>query len=121
MAVIIVLLVRYFYWIDETNQVIKRSYLPNTKTALGRTQTLTALQTSVGNDNWLDALSIDWIGKNLYYSDGKYGTISVAKADGRYSRTIIKENAEHVCSLVVNPMLGYKLILNYSVKAQDFG
>ena len=102
---------RYVYWIDQSSQMIKRSYLPNTKTALGRAQTLTHLKNSLTvagtNGASITALAVDWIGKNIYLADSSAnGTIKVAKNDGRYLRTIIRENANRVSSLVVNPIIG---------------
>ena len=67
-------------------------------------QTLTALDTSIEDD--LTALSIDWIGKNIYFANAKDASIKVARADGRYKRTIIRENALSVYSLTVNPIIG---------------
>jgi hypothetical protein len=105
---------RYFYWVDQSTQLIKRSYLPNTKTALGRAQTLTHLQNTLlsratGDQAAADisALAIDWVGKNIYFADASgNGSIKVAKNDGRYLKTIIRENSNLVTSLVVNPMNG---------------
>ncbi len=74
--------------------------------ALGHAQTLESLGTSVANDNWLTALSVDWLAKNIYFADAKHESIQVARADGRYPRTLITHNAEIVYSLVVNPLIG---------------
>ena len=95
---------RYVYWIDEDSQEIKRSYLPNSNTALGHPQTLTAIETT--ETEYMRALSVDWVGRNLYYSEEHHGVIKVAKLDGRYSRTIINTNAELVDSLAANPVIG---------------
>ena len=105
---------RYFYWIDQSTQLIKRSYLPNTKTALGKAQVLTHLQSSLSSGLAvgqlaadITALAIDWIGKNIYFADASgNGSIKVAKNDGRYLKTIITQNANLVNSLVVNPLNG---------------
>ena len=99
---------RYFYWVDESTQQIKRSYLPNTKTALGNTQLLTHLQAKLSLIQSVDitAISVDWIGKNIYFADASNGTIKVSKNDGRYLKILITQNAELVNSLVVNPSIG---------------
>ena len=99
---------RYFYWIDDYTQQIKRSYLPDTKTALGKAQTLTHLEKAIpsARSAEITAISVDWIGKNIYFADAINGTIKVARNDGRYLKTIINQNADLVHSLVVNPVIG---------------
>jgi low density lipoprotein-related protein 2 len=100
---------RIVYWIDESLQQIKRSFIPVSKTALGHPQLLSALDVSSSSSfNFLDltAISIDWLGKNLYYAEGVNGTIKVTKSDGRYAKTIIKDFTERIYSMVVNPIIG---------------
>ncbi len=102
---------RYVYWIDETNNLIKRSYLPNSKTGLGNAQTLTHFNQEL-NSNQITAISLDWIAKNLYLADATNKSIKVAKNDGRYLKTIITEEADHIQSLIVNPYTGYIYWIN---------
>ena len=100
---------RIVYWIDESLQQVKRSFIPVSKTALGHPQLLSALDVSSSTSfNFLDltAISIDWLGKNLYYAEGINGTIKVSKSDGRYSKTIIKDFSERIYSMAVNPIIG---------------
>lgn len=95
---------RHGYWIDEYDKLIRRSYIPVSKASLARTQNLNAFRTSSEQD--LTALSIDWLAKNLYYADSVSKTIKVSTADGRYIKTLVKENANYVTSLAVNPIVG---------------
>lgn len=99
---------RHLYWIDQGTQEIKRSFVPKSKSALGHPQTLSSIYDYLSANEYVDitALSFDWLSMNLYYAEGYNGTIKVAKADGRYSRTLIREYADSVHSMVVNPLLG---------------
>ena len=113
---------RYVYWIDEVTQLIKRSFIPVTNAALGHAQALKGLTPPpvtralggsvvpmVNRDQMssdFTALSIDWLAKNLYVADSLTHSIKVSKVDGRYMKTLVKENADLVYSIVVNPVIG---------------
>jgi len=103
---------RTLYWIDEGSTEIKRSYIPVSRSALGHPQTLVQGE---GHEKFT-ALSVDWLSKNIYYAEATNGTISVAKNDGRYSKVLIRENANHVSSLVINPMLGLMYWINNGLR-----
>lgn len=102
---------RIIYWIDETAQMIKRSYIPNSNRALGFSQNLRGFKlpdlfSNLPLESDLSALAVDWIGKNIYYADAKRSSILVSTIDGRYKKTLINSHAEKVSSLVVNPLVG---------------
>ncbi len=103
---------RTLYWIDEASVEIKRSYIPVSRTALGHPQTIIQGR----NHEKFTALSVDWLTKNLYYAESVNGTISVAKNDGRYSKVLISENANHVSSLAVNPLIGMMYWINHGLQ-----
>jgi hypothetical protein len=99
---------RHVYWIDQYDRTIKRSYIPVSKASLGYTQQLNSLRSSL-NEQDPTALGVDWLGKNLYFADNLNKVIKVSTLDGRYTKTVIREHADEVYSLAVNPILGYFL------------
>ena len=102
---------RHVYWIDEPFQLIKRSYIPESKAALGHAQLLDALTKQAPEQQQKQrsdytALAVDWLAKNLYLADRANKSIGVSRADGRYARTLITQNAHSVNSIAVHPILG---------------
>lgn len=49
---------------------------------------------------------MDWISKNLYWTDDGSKTISVARLDGSKRRLLLKENFTHPRAIVVDPVDG---------------
>ena len=54
----------------------------------------------------VDGLAVDWVARNLYWTDGKLKTISVATLDGKHRRTLIKEDLGRPRAIVVHPKIG---------------
>ena len=61
-----------------------------------------------GLDN-ADGLAVDWISRNLYWTDNKgYGMseIAVSKLDGRFRRTLIRDGIGKPRAIAVHPTRG---------------
>lgn len=55
----------------------------------------------------IHALAVDWIGRNVYWSDAGFRRIEVATIDGR-ARTVLFQGREFLASaIVVDPRSGY--------------
>lgn len=53
-------------------------------------------------------LALDWVHKNLYWSDFDLDTVSVAKASGKWPKVIIEGHGEwHPNGVAVAPKHGY--------------
>ena len=60
------------------------------------------------------SISVDWIAKNIYWSDVTAHRIEVSRLDGRNRKVLLWENIENPQALAVNPHNGYEsLILSY--------
>ncbi|GAB1600507.1 low-density lipoprotein receptor-related protein 2-like [Argonauta hians] len=90
------------YWTDVLGKVIMRSYISKKSDNVGIPQNLKlrGLKEPSG-------ISVDWASGNIYWTDQKEGTISVATNDGRYRRTLIKEDIVNPYAIVVNSKTGW--------------
>ena len=96
------------YWVDSREQMIKRSFLPDTsmhpEARIGHPQVV------VGpNGRERTSLSFDWVTENLYWTEvngNQQGKVVVATGDGRYRRTVVEGNLEYPTAVAVDPELG---------------
>ena len=54
----------------------------------------------------LDGLAVDWIGRNVYWSDAGSNRIEVSRMDSMSRRSIVWENIESPRSLALDPPNG---------------
>jgi len=54
-----------------------------------------------------DGLAVDWIGKNLYWTDTGMDVIEVARLDGKYRRTLITSDLDQPRAISVIPQKGF--------------
>ncbi|XP_074098383.1 low-density lipoprotein receptor-related protein megalin isoform X1 [Cotesia typhae] len=101
----------YIYWIDSHDNTIKRSYMIDAKKGkakIGYAQDLN-IRTS---DTEPVSLAVDWLSNNLYWGEvnntglQQYGRILVAKADGRYRRSLITIGLENPAAIALDPEYG---------------
>lgn len=57
------------------------------------------------------SISVDWIAKNIYWSDFSAHRIEVSKLNGDHRRVLIWENIQGPSALAVNPHNGYEIRL----------
>jgi len=53
------------------------------------------------------SMALDWITKNIYWTDFRLHRIEVASADGRFRAPLITENITEPSSIVLDPRPGY--------------
>ncbi|XP_016148446.1 low-density lipoprotein receptor-related protein 1B [Sinocyclocheilus grahami] len=53
------------------------------------------------------ALSVDWIGKNLYWCDGERKTLEVAKANGLYPTVLLRTGLRNPTALALDTLMGF--------------
>jgi len=54
----------------------------------------------------LEGLAVDWIGRNVYWSDSSTNRIEVSKMDGTSRRPIVWEHLDSPRSLAMDPANG---------------
>lgn len=50
-----------------------------------------------------ESLAVDWVGRNLYWSDYVLETIEVSKLDGTHRTVLVSENVTNPRGLVLDP------------------
>ncbi|KAK7507961.1 hypothetical protein BaRGS_00000926, partial [Batillaria attramentaria] len=90
------------YWTDTDLHRINRAVVPKDDDVSTIPQDL-----RIGGLDRPEGLSVDWVAFNIYWTDAGKQTISVAKSDGRYKKTLVSEDLEYPLALAVNPRTGY--------------
>ncbi|XP_038606813.1 low-density lipoprotein receptor-related protein 1B [Tachyglossus aculeatus] len=88
----------FIYWIDSSRpngSRINRMYLNGSDVKV------------VHNTAVPNALAVDWIGKNLYWSDVEKRIIEVSKLDGLYPTVLVSKRLKFPRDLCVHPQAGY--------------
>ncbi|KAK3083345.1 hypothetical protein FSP39_020255 [Pinctada imbricata] len=94
---------RLIYWTDTSQRKIMRAGIPQSLkiSYVPKPQDLNL------NVYQPEAVAVDWVAKNMYWTDSQQGTISVALDDGRYTKTLIKSNLKYPLDIAVNPKTGW--------------
>ncbi|KAF6215988.1 hypothetical protein GE061_000325 [Apolygus lucorum] len=66
----------------------------------------------------VEDLSIDWITKNIYFTDSKHPHIAVCSADGRKCLSLITENLQKPRALVLDSTEGIMFFTDWGVNAR---
>lgn len=53
-----------------------------------------------------ESIAVDWVGRNLYWTDYILETIEVAKLDGSHRAVLLSENVTNPRGLVLDPRNG---------------
>lgn len=53
-----------------------------------------------------EGLAIDWISRNMYFTDSESRTIEVASLSGQYRKTLIKTHLSNPRGIAVDPIDG---------------
>ncbi|XP_075238130.1 LDL receptor protein 1 isoform X2 [Lycorma delicatula] len=89
---------QYIYYSDGQRYMIDRQKIDGSKRE-------TVVDRHLNN---CEGLAVDWIGRNLYWTDEGLSSISVANLDNvMYRRTIIRDNMFHPRAIVLDPEEGY--------------
>ncbi|MCL4146719.1 UNVERIFIED_CONTAM: hypothetical protein GTU68_024148, partial [Idotea baltica] len=85
-------------WSDKKDKKIYRASLTNTSSReiLASSEDIAA-----------DGLAVDWIHRNVYYTDTARSAINLLSWDAKHLKTIVKEDLGHPRAVAVAPMKGY--------------
>ena len=56
---------------------------------------------------YVEGVTIDWIGRKLYWTAYKSKTIEVATLDGKYRKVLLYAGLEYPRGMAVDPIAGY--------------
>uniref|UniRef100_A0A803TQP0 LDL receptor related protein 1B n=1 Tax=Anolis carolinensis TaxID=28377 RepID=A0A803TQP0_ANOCA len=88
----------FIYWIDSSRPNGSRINRMN----LNGSDVKVVHNTAVPN-----ALAVDWVGKNLYWSDTEKRIIEVSKLNGLYPTVIVSKRVKFPRDLCLDPQVGY--------------
>ena len=61
------------------------------------------LQTLDSGITMTESIAVDWVGRNLYWTDFSLQTIEVSKLDGSHRTVLLSENITNPRGLVLDP------------------
>ncbi|XP_067627209.1 prolow-density lipoprotein receptor-related protein 1 isoform X1 [Eurosta solidaginis] len=92
----------YLFWGDSERGTISRIKRDGTQ----RLDILPVMETTdPKQQDWLGGIAVDWIARNIYWSDMKRNLIEVARLDGSH-RHVVASNVESPKALAVDPVQG---------------
>lgn len=67
----------------------------------------TGMETIIGEGlKTTDGLAVDWVARNLYWTDTGANTIEVSRLDGRYRKVLINNSLDEPRAIAVFPRKG---------------
>jgi SHS2 domain-containing protein len=89
---------KFIYWSDISSKIINRIRLDGTNYTV-----------VLDNVESAEGLAVDWISRNLYYTDSVKHTIEVASLDGSNRKVLINTDLKNPRGIAVDPIDGFVL------------
>ncbi|KAG1714926.1 Low-density lipoprotein receptor-related protein 2 [Nymphon striatum] len=70
---------------------------------------------------YIESITIDWVGKNIYWMDGENTSIRVADFQGTYMKTLVVTNTKQMRGLALDPAAGFLFWLEMTVPRPKLG
>ncbi|XP_072704418.1 low-density lipoprotein receptor [Ciconia boyciana] len=100
------------YWADLAGGQIYRSPLAG---AADGSRGVAVVGTGPGSP---DGIALDWVHRNIYWTDSRRGTVSVADAGGERRRTLVREPGAKPRAIAVDPLHGYMYWTDWGASAK---
>ncbi|XP_029885972.1 LOW QUALITY PROTEIN: low-density lipoprotein receptor [Aquila chrysaetos chrysaetos] len=100
------------YWADLSQRKIYRSALAGAADGSGR---VAVVGTGLGAP---DGVALDWVHRNIYWTDSRLGTVSVADGSGARRRTLVREPGAKPRAIAVDPLRGYMYWTDWGASAK---
>ena len=53
-----------------------------------------------------EGIAVDWVGRNIYFTDSELDVVAVARVDGSYMKTLFRDNLVNPRAIVADPRRG---------------
>ncbi|XP_074881208.1 low-density lipoprotein receptor isoform X2 [Buteo buteo] len=100
------------YWADLSQRKIYRSPLAG---AADGSRHAAVVGTGLGAP---DGVALDWVHHNIYWTDSRLGTVSVADGSGARRRTLVREPGAKPRAIAVDPLRGYMYWTDWGASAK---
>ncbi|XP_059416188.1 low-density lipoprotein receptor-related protein 8-like isoform X6 [Carassius carassius] len=100
------------YWCDLYHRKIFSAYINKASDA---SQQITLIDTALHSP---EGLAVDWVHKNIYWTDSGHKTISVATGDGKKRKVLIHTELGEPRAIVVDPRQGFMYWSDWGTQAK---
>jgi SHS2 domain-containing protein len=86
---------QYLYWSDVSGRIINRIRMDGSN-----------FSNVLSNVSSSEGLAIDWLSRNIFFTDSERRTIEVASLNGQYRKVLIKSHLSNPRGIAVDPIDG---------------
>jgi nidogen (entactin) len=87
---------KFVYWSDVSGNTLNRIRVDGSQ-----------MQQLLENVTSAEGLAVDWISKNIYFTDSEAKTVEVASLNGKFRKILIRSNLNNPRGIAVDPVDGY--------------
>ena len=87
---------QFIYWSDVSSNIISRIRYDGSNYSV-----------VLENVKSAEGLAVDWLSRNIYFTDAEQRTIEVASLNGKYRKILVNTNLKNPRGIAVDPIDGY--------------
>ena len=91
------------FWVQGTTREFS---IRTASLSQDETQSKTIIQSGISDE--VGGIAIDWLSRNIYWSQKNLQRIEVSRLDGRYKRVVVDKSGGKIGKVSVDPIRGYE-------------